>query len=391
MSSEIKSNIWGIMKRSLIQIVRRPIYWVGIFALPLFLFLFFTTMLNKGLPTRVPAAMVDMDGSRLSRQLTQNLMGMQLVDITETPESYSAARGLMQEGKVYGFFVIPSNFQRDLLSGRKPAVTFYTNMTYFVPGSMLFKTFKTAAVYEKAGVVINIADAVGMNGDEIKPLLQPVNIIPRGIGNPELNYGIYIANSFLPGILQLMILLITCFSLGQEMKYGTSRQLMKMAGGSTIKALFGKIFPQTVIWWIISIFMTSWLFRYSGYPMAGSWFWMILSELMFVCACQGFAIGIIGLLPNLRLSLSVSALLGILSFSIAAFSFPVPSMYGALQIFSYIVPVRYNFLIYGDIALNGLGIAYSKWWFIAYIIFMALPLLVVRRLGREMKNPVYVP
>lgn len=391
MSSEIKSNIWGIMKRSLIQIVRRPIYWVGIFALPLFLFLFFTTMLNKGLPTRVPAAMVDMDGSRLSRQLTQNLMGMQLVDITETPESYSAARGLMQEGKVYGFFVIPSNFQRDLLSGRKPVVTFYTNMTYFVPGSMLFKTFKTAAVYEKAGVVINIADAVGMNGDEIKPLLQPVNIIPRGIGNPELNYGIYIANSFLPGILQLMILLITCFSLGQEMKYGTSRQLLKMAGGSTIKALFGKIFPQTVIWWVISIFMTSWLFRYSGYPMNGSWFWMILSELMFVCACQGFAIGIIGLLPNLRLSLSVSALLGILSFSIAAFSFPVPSMYGALQIFSYIVPVRYNFLIYGDIALNGVGIAYSKWWFIAYIIFMALPLLVVRRLGREMKNPVYVP
>lgn len=381
----------AIFVRSVIQIVRHPIYWTGFLLLPLFLFLFLTTMLDRGLPTRVPAAIVDRDGSSLSREITQNLGGMQMVHLTHTPNSYTEARHLMQSGDIYGFFLIPENFQADLLAGRKPVITFYTNMTYFVPASMLFKTFKATAIYTKAGVAMNLVQSAGVDAQALSPVMQPVNIVSRPIGNPWLNYGIYIANSFVPCALQLMILLMTCFSIGQEMKYGTSRRLMRMADGSVLKAVCGKLLPQTIIWWVVVIFMTAWLFRYNHYPMHGSWGWFILGQLMYVLACQGFGLFIVSVLPNLRLSLSVSALLGILSFSIAAFSFPVQSMYGAIGIFSYIVPVRYNFLIYVDQALNGIDIAYSRMWYVAYIIFMLLPLTMIWRLKKELKDPVYVP
>ena len=380
-----------IILRSMVQIVRRPIYWGGFFIMTLFMFLFLTSMLGKGLPTRVPAAVIDKDGTSMSRELTQELNSMQMVNLTQNPTSFTEARHLMQKGDIYGYFLIPENFQADLLAGRKPSITFYTNMTYFVPASMLFKTFKATAIYTKAGVALNIANALGADGEELAPMMMPVNITSRAIGNPWLNYGVYIANSFVPCLLQLMIFLMTVFSIGQEMKYGTSRRLMQMADDSIIKAIFGKLLPQTVIWWMIAMFMMVWLFRYNHYPMNGSWGWMILSELMFVLACQGFALFVISVLPNLRLSLSVCALLGILSFSIAAFSFPVPSMYPAIGIFSYIVPTRYNFLIYVDQALNGIDVAYSKMWFIAYIIFMLLPFTMLWHLKRDMKNPVYVP
>lgn len=388
---KLNNGISGIMQRSLIQIVRRPIYWLGFFLMPLFLFLFFTTMLESGLPTQVPAAIIDKDGSALSRKVTQDLGGMQMVDIRRTPDSFAEARNLMQRGEIYGFFLIPENFEANLLSGRRPTITFYTNMTYFVPGSMLFKAFKATAIYAKADVAMDVVSAAGVNAEQMAPMLQPVNIQARGIGNPTLNYGIYLANSFIPCVLQLMILLVTCFSIGQEIKYGTSTRLMRMANGSVLKALFGKLLPQTVIWWVIAIFMTSWLYRYNHYTMQGSWGWLILSELMYVLACQGFAVFIISTLPNLRLSLSVSALLGILSFSIAAFSFPVQSMYGAIGIFSYIVPIRYNFLIYADQVLNGIDIAYSKYWFVAYIIFMLLPFTMIWRLKKMLLKPSYVP
>ena len=381
----------AIILRSMVQIVRRPIYWGGFFIMTLFMFLFLTSMLGKGLPTRVPAAVIDKDGTSMSRELTQELNSMQMVNLTQNPTSFTEARHLMQKGDIYGYFLIPENFQADLLAGRKPSITFYTNMTYFVPASMLFKTFKATAIYTKAGVALNIANALGADGEELAPMMMPVNITSRAIGNPWLNYGVYIANSFVPCLLQLMIFLMTVFSIGQEMKYGTSRRLMQMADDSIIKAIFGKLLPQTVIWWMIAMFMMVWLFRYNHYPMNGSWGWMILSELMFVLACQGFALFVISVLPNLRLSLSVCALLGILSFSIAAFSFPVPSMYPAIGIFSYIVPTRYNFLIYVDQALNGIDVAYSKMWFIAYIIFMLLPFTMLWHLKRDMKNPVYVP
>lgn len=381
----------AIVLRSMVQIVRRPIYWTGFFILPLFMFLFLTSMLGKGLPTRVPAAVIDRDGTSMSRELTQELGGMQMVDIAAMPTSFTAARQMMQKGDIYGYFLIPENFQADLLSGRKPSITFYTNMTYFVPASMLFKTFKATAIYTKAGVALNIANELGADGSALAPMMMPVSISARPIGNPWLNYGVYIANSFVPCMLQLMIFLMTVFSIGQEMKYGTSRHLMQMADGSILKAVTAKLLPQTIIWFAIVFFMTAWLFRYNHYPMNGSWGWLLLSEFMFVLACQGFALFVISLIPNLRLSLSVCALLGILSFSIAAFSFPVPSMYPAVGIFSYIVPTRYNFLIYVDQALNGIDIAYSKMWYIAYLIFILLPFTMLWHLKKDMNHPVYVP
>lgn len=387
----MKQGFKAIFIRSVLQLVRRPIYWVAFFVLPLFGFMLLTSMMENGLPQKVPAAMVDKDGSALSRKLTQNLGGMQMVDLKADCNSYTQARHMMQKGEIFGYFLIPEDFERDLLSGRKPVITFYTNMTYFVPASILFKTFKTMALYTKAGVAMTVLESVGADADEITPLMLPINIQARGIHNPDLNYAIYLCNSFLPGILELMIFLVTCFSLGQEIKYGTSRKLLLMANGSIVKALAAKLLPQTIVWIFIAIFMEAWLFGVNGYPVYGSWFWLTLSEIMFVFACQGWAIFFFGVLPNLRLSLSVSALLGILAFSVAAFSFPVDSMYPAIGIFSWILPVRYNLLIYIDQALNGVDLYYSRIWFAAYIGFMILPFTMLWRIKKEMAHPVYAP
>lgn len=387
----MKSGFKSIFVRSVLQLVRRPIYWVAFFLLPLFCFLFLSNLMEEGLPTRVPAAIVDKDGSPLSRGITQNLGGMQMVELTEDCNSFTQARHLMQEGKVFGFFLIPENFQQDVLAGRKPVITFYTNMTYYVPASLLFKTFKTTALYSKAGIVMNVLESVGATQDQVEPLLQPVNISARALHNPGINYAIYLCNSFIPCVLQLMIFLVTCFSLGEEIKYATSPRLLRLADGSILKALAAKLLPQTIVWIVLALFMESWLFRINGYPMNGSWLWITLSEVMFVLACQGCAVFFFGLLPNLRLSLSVSALLGILSFSIAAFSFPVESMYPSIGIFSWILPTRYNFLIYIDQALNGIHIYYSRIWFVAYIIFMVIPLTMVWNIKRAMARPVYAP
>lgn len=384
------TGIWAICRRSLVTMATKPIYWVGIFILPLFIFLFLTSLMESGLPTRIPAGIVDKDGTSMSREITQSLGSMQMVDLVESPNSFTEARHRVQEGEIFGFFMIPENFQADLLSGKSPDITFYTNMTYYVPASLLFKSFKATAVYTKAGVTVSVMESVGADASSAS-LLQPIDISLRPIGNPWLNYNIYLANSFIPAALQLMIMLMTVYSLGEEIKYKTSPRLLKMAGGSVYKAVFAKLLPQTLIWFVIAIFMEAWLFKFNHFPMHGSWGWITLSQLMFVLAAQGFALFFFTLVPNLRLSLSVCALLGILTFSLAAFSFPMESMYPAIGIMSWIFPTRYNFLIYIDQALNGRDIFYSRLWYVAYIAFMVAPLLTLWRLKKEFAKPVFVP
>ena len=246
-------------------------------------------------------------------------------------------------------------------------------------------------MFTKAGIAMSVLESVGVPDDVITPLLLPVNIGARAIHNPGLNYAIYLCNSFIPCVLQLMIFLVTCFSLGQEIKYGTSRKLLFMADGSIVKALAAKLLPQTIIWLVIALFMESWMYKINGYPVHGSLMWMTISEIMFVFACQGMAIFFFGIFPNLRMSLSISALLGILSFSIAAFSFPIESMYQSIGIFSWILPIRYNFLIYIDQALDGVHIYYSRIWFVAYILFMLLPFTMLWNIKRNMQRQVYAP
>ena len=385
------TGVAAIARRSLRQIVRRPIYWFGILGFPLFMMLFMTTILAEGLPVKVPAGVIDHDGTAMSRELSQKLSTMQMVDVVRDCESFTSARDAMLRGEIFGYFLIPENFQADLLAGRSPEITFYTNGVYFVPATMLFKAFKATAIYEKAGVAMKVAADVGASSLDLAPIVVPVNISARPIGNPWMSYAIYLCVSFIPAALQLMILLVTVFSLGEEIKRNTSVGLMQMARGSIVRALFGKLLPQTLIWWAVALFMQSWLYGWNHYPMHCPWWHMALSELMFVLASQGFALTIFGALPNLRMGLSVAALLGVLTFSLAAFSFPVESMYPSLGIMSWLLPSRYNFLIHIDQALNGRELFYSRVWYAAYIVFMIVPLALLPRIKRAFMRPVYAP
>lgn len=380
-----------VFKRSVRQLASRRIYWLTMVAMPLFCMIFLTDLLREGLPIKAPAAVVDYDRSELSRRMIQSLNGAQMSRITAVYDNIGDARRAMQRGEIYGFYLIPENFQSDLLSVRTPTVSYYTNMAYYVPASLLYKNFTASALYAKADVLSGLLTDVGVDAEEIVPLLQPINIEVRGLSNPWLDYAVYLCNSFVPAIMQLMIFLTTAFAVCQEMKRATSPLWLRLAKGSVIRALSAKLLPQTIGWQIMMLFMLWWFYGKNGFVMNGSWGWMILSEMMFVLACQGFALFVVGVLPNLRLALSVGALVGVLSFSIGAFSFPYESMYGSIGVFSWLVPVRYNFLIYIDQALNGIDVYYSRIFYVAYIVFMLLPLLVIKRLKRELLNPVYVP
>lgn len=380
-----------VFKRSVRQLASRRIYWLTMVVMPLFCMIFLTDLLREGLPIKAPAAVVDYDRSELSRHMIQSLNGAQMSRITAVYDNIGDARRAMQRGEIYGFYLIPENFQSDLLSVRTPTVSYYTNMAYYVPASLLYKNFTASALYAKADVLSGLLTDVGVDAEEIVPLLQPINIEVRGLSNPWLDYAVYLCNSFVPAIMQLMIFLTTAFAVCQEMKRATSPLWLRLAKGSVIRALSAKLLPQTIGWQIMMLFMLWWFYGRNGFVMNGSWGWMILSEMMFVLACQGFALFVVGVLPNLRLALSVGALVGVLSFSIGAFSFPYESMYGSIGVFSWLVPVRYNFLIYIDQALNGIDVYYSRIFYVAYIVFMLLPLLVIKRLKRELLNPVYVP
>lgn len=373
------------------QLCSRPIYLMVMIVVPLLATLFFLDLMNEGLPLKLPSAIVDQDNTPVSRNVTRSLNASELTDINYKAESYSEAMQLVQSGKIYGFFMIPRNFQADAEAGRPTTITYYTNMAYFVPGTLSYKSFKTMAVSTKGVISSAMLVDAGVSASTVSTMLQPVVTDVHPLGNPWSNYSIYLSNSFLPCLLQLLVFQVTAFSILQEIKRGSSRRWLQISGGSVIRAVAGKLIPQFVIFVIVGLCIQGFLYGFWHFPLQGSVWAMAVAMVLLVMSSQMLALTVVCIIPNLRFALSILSLSGILAFSIAGFSFPCEDMYGGIAIFSWFMPIRHYFLIYINVALNGYPVYYVRWQYVAMLLFALAPLAFLWKLKRESMNPVYIP
>ncbi len=384
------NTLLNAIKYGVRQLVSRPLYILVMIGVPVAFSLFYLSLMDNGLPLQTPVAVVDLDNTELSRKVIRNLGAGELVSINYKVDSYEEAMSLVKANKVYGFFMIPRNFQRDAESRRETCITYYCNMAYFIPGTLSFKGFKQTAVTTSGGIAMTTLVGAGVNQSLVETMLQPVTVQDHPLGNPWLNYAIYLGN-FLPCLLQLIIFQVTAFALLDEIKRGTSPAWLRSGGGSIVIAAAGKLMPQFVIFSVVGLFMQSLMYGYNHFPLNGSVWAMIASMLLLVAASQAMALTICCITPNLRIALSLLSLTGILSFSIAGFSFPVEDMYPSIGILSFLLPIRYYFLIAVNVALNGYDIYYCRWDFICLILFMIVPFTALWKLKRYSSRPVYVP
>ena len=201
----------------------------------------------------------------------------------------------------------------------------------------------------------------------------------------------YMGHSFVPGILALMVMIITVYSITDEIKKKTSVEWLKSAGGSIVVALIGKLAPQTLLFTLAGWILQLATYALYDFPLNCNIVVMMTAMFLMVLACQAFAVTVCGIVPNLRLALSVCSLLSVLAFSIGGFTIPVEDMYRWIGIVSYILPIRYYFLIYIDQSLNGVDLYYSRYYFIALLVFVLVSFIPLFNLKRMCKKPVYVP
>jgi ABC-type multidrug transport system permease subunit len=233
--------------------------------------------------------------------------------------------------------------------------------------------------------------AKGATEDQAMGFLQPIVIDTHPLNNPWLNYSVYLCNTLIPGVLMLLIFMVTVYSIGVEIKDRTAREWLRMSNNSIYIALAGKLLPHTVVFFIMGIFYNVYLYGFLHFPCNSGIFPMIFATLCLVLASQCCGIVMIGTLPTLRLGLSFASLWGVISFSISGFSFPVMAMHPVLQALSNLFPLRHYFLIYVDQALNGYNMAYSWSNYMALLIFMMLPFFVVHRLKEALVYYKYIP
>lgn len=384
-------HIGSVARREIRRMTSTPIYLFCILIAPLISMVFFLSLMREGLPKDLPLAVVDLDNTETSRNLVRQLDAFEQSSVYLRTGSFREAREAMQKGEVYGIFYIPENFTVEATSGKQPKLSYYTNSTYLIAGSLLFRDMKTMSVLANASVGLQTGTAKGQTNEQIMGQLQPIVIDTHVIGNPWLNYSVYLNNTLLPGILQLLIFSVTVFSIGTEIKQGSSREWLSRGGQSITVSLLGKLLPYTVLFTLVAWLLMATLYGYNAFPLNSGWSPMLVASFLLVIASQAMGILMIGILPTLRLGLSFACLFGMIAFSIVGFSFPVQAMDPTLQALSTLFPLRHYFLIYVDQALNGRDLVYSLSEYIWLLGFLVLPFLVGKQLKRALLYFKYIP
>ncbi len=384
-------QIYEIMMRELLILRQNHIYRFCMVAFPVLVIFFFTSLMDDGLPTEMPIGIVDLDNTSTTRSLGRRLDGFQMSRVVAHYPTMSDARRAIQRNEIYGFLYIPKGTTEKLLSQRQPKISYYYSYTTLAAGALLMKDMKTISTLGSAAVGQATMRARGLTDRQVQTALQPIKIDLHQIANPWTSYNAYLSTMLIPGMIMLFIFLISAYSLGTELKFATSKDWLEKADNNIGIALMGKFLPQTLIWLAIVFGYQYYVFYVLQFPHLGSPWMLVLLGLMHVLAAQGFGIFAFGLLPSLRMSMSVCSLWAVLSFSMAGGAFPVMGMDGPLQSLSWLFPLRHYYMMYQICVFNGYPLIEAWFHFAALAAFMLLPWLVVKKIKNAMLTYVYIP
>ncbi len=384
-------QIYAIMLRELLTMRKHIIYPACMVVFPLLVMVFFTSLMDDGLPTEMPIGIVDADNTTTTRALIRRLDAFQMSRIEHSYATVAEARKAIQNNEIYGFLYFPKGTTEKLLASRQPKISYYYSYTTLAAGALLMKDLKTISTLGSAAVGQATMRAKGFTPEQIQTFLQPIKIDLHQIANPWTSYNSYLSTMIVPGMMMLFIFLITAYSLGTELKFNVSKKWMEMADNNMTVALLGKFLPQTLVWLAVVYSYQYYVFFHLGFPHLGSPWMLVLLGLMQVLASQGFGIFAFGLTPSLRMSMSICSLWAVLSISMAGSAFPVMGMDRPLQSLSWLFPLRHYYMMYQTCVFNGFPLVESWFHFVALAGFMLLPWMVVKKIKNAMLTYVYIP
>lgn len=378
-----------VIKRELTRMTSRRLYFGVCIVLPLFCVFFMNTIFGSGEMENIPIGIVDMDQTSTSREITRTLSTVPTAKITEYYSDPKAARDAIMKKEIYAYVVIPNNFESDLLGGRNASIPYYYHYALLSVGIEMRAALAAVLSEVSLAPVVAAGASMGTSHNKIESFILPVNFEAHPLFNPSLDYSIYLTNPFFFVLLQIIILLLTMYILGSEIKFKTADDWLKAADMNIFVAVTGKLLPYTIIYIIMGIFGNFVMFNILHIPLEGSFLFVNLATALFIVATQAFGVFIFSLFPALSIIISIASMVGSLGATLSGVTFPVYAMHPAIYYLSFFFPVRHFIEINQNILYGDYGFAYS-WQSVSILfVYVLLALLILPHLKNAILSHKY--
>lgn len=266
-----ESPFIAVLKRELDRMVSRRIYFASCIVLPLFSIFFMATIFGNGQMENLPVGVVDGDNTATSREIIRMTEAVPTFRITRHYADEAEARADVQRKSIYGYLSIPSGFEAKVMDGKETALTYYYHYALMSVGSEIHGAFQSLLKSISVVPIVTHAVALGINQEEIESFLLPVTTQNHPLFNPDMDYSVYLTQPFFFVFLQVILLLVTTYSIGSEGKFHTSANWLAVADGNIWVAVTAKLLPYSFIFIVMSI-LANYVFFWCHAYTDGLWF-----------------------------------------------------------------------------------------------------------------------
>ncbi|WP_210149075.1 ABC transporter permease [Chryseobacterium scophthalmum] len=330
-------EVLEILKREIRNVSKdSSLFLILLLAPILYAFMYGSIYLNKG-EEKVRLALIDNDGTAISRTLTQQLNSTPMIEIVPS-SNISEAQEMMFQGEVQGYFYIQSGFEKNIFLLKQTNVNLVLNASRFLPSSDLLSTATKVCLTVGAGVRKTYFNKQGMGEDEAMKMTNPINMDYRPLYNSGMTYGAFLLPGLLAIILQQTLLIGVAAAFTSEREEKKLLNLYQISKQSISKMIFGKSMLYFVVFMIFGFFFSIVNFSVFDVEIRGNYFDLAVVSALFIATIIVFGMLIGSFFKTKLFAFQVLVFSSYPIFLITGYSMPYQSLPRFVQILSDMLP-----------------------------------------------------
>lgn len=347
------NNVFYICQKELKAVFKDQGVLIFFLLVPLAYPLLYAFIYTGEVVREVPAAVVDMNKSTLSREFIRKVDATPDVKIQSHCADMEEAKLLLKESKVYGVIYIPESFSSDITKGIQTQVTLYCDMS----GMLYYKAILTASteVSLKMNKAIKTKRAGNTTNRQDEISATPITYEAVNLFNPQAGYASFLLPAVLILIIQQTLLLGVGLSAGTARENNRFRDLVPLSRQyqGTLRIVLGKSSAYFIIYAIVSAYIlcvVPKIFSLVQIAQAGTLAAFILP---YVLSCIFFAMTCSIFIHHREACMMIYVFTSVPLLFISGVSWPGSAIPEFWRVISWLFPSTFG--INGYIAINSMG------------------------------------
>ncbi|WP_158837220.1 ABC transporter permease [Polaribacter sp. L3A8] len=300
----------------------------------------YTYIYSNQIIKEVPVAIVNQDGTRMSRDYIAMLAATEGTKTITTFTDLEAAKVAYYSRNVQGIVIVPKNFENNIRSGRQTTITTFSDAANMLFYKRVLGDVTKVNGYFSAGISIKKEMAKGVSFDEAQKNYTPIKAISTSLFNTNSGYATYLIPMLTALIIQLVLLMgIGLLSGSRREAKSTHKEFPRILHkGGVVSVLLAKACLYTLIYIVIIPVQVGVVYTLFGIPVRSSLLSIYVFIIPYIFSVVFLGISISSFFKRREDSIVFLVLISIPSLMLSGLSFPAEGFSNFYKFISEIIP-----------------------------------------------------